>query len=260
MFDNVNMFIWYSNGKFIQDEHGQIILEEKPALSFDYEFIKYYRNEKVYMEMGVAVEIPLSDAQQQEIETFIANKRKEVGILGLCVDVDGNYLGRKNIDDADVHAVVSMAPPNGDDWIWNYKTNSWVRQYFYTTDNVYTRKDDPTAIGFTLEPKPEHPYFEYALDTQTKTWNKISTPEAISKYKKESLQNLLSLYIQLLQEEIDNAPAIVSALKALSTETTPKRVIVESSISDISNYSKLTDIEEAYELTKMIMVTGEAKV
>jgi hypothetical protein len=257
MFNVTNMFIWFANGRYIQDEHGQILLEEKPVLSFEYDFIKYYWNEKVFILPGSLQEFDLSQEQIQEIERYIQTKRTEIGILGLCVDVDGNYLGRKRIDDADVHGTVDMAPPNGDDWIWNYKTNSWVRQYFYTADNVYTRKSDPLAVDYTFEARPEHDCFEYRLDQQSKKWTKITTTETLDTYKKEISLKLLSLYVNVIIESGMDANIVLSALKSFDVNSNPKLQIIETALTDITESVSIDDIESVYDITNMINVSSE---
>ena len=257
MFNVTNMFIWFANGKYIQDEHGQILLEEKPVLSFEYDFIKYYWNEKVYTLPGALQEFDLSQEHIQEIERYIQTKRAEVGILGLCVDVAGNYLGRKRIDDVDVHGTVDMAPPNGDDWIWSYKEKCWKRQYFYTADNVYTRKSDPLAVNYTFEDKPEHKYFEYQLDQQSKTWVRVTTSEALDKYKKETAIKLLGLYVNEIVVNGANTYNIMSALKSFDTNSSPKLQIIETALAEITESATADDVDSIYEITNMINVSSE---
>jgi hypothetical protein len=255
--NNPNMFIWFANGRYIQDQHGQMLLEEKPALSFEYDFIKYYWNEKVFTLPGSLQEFDLSSDQIQEIEAFIQTKRTETGILGLCVDVNGNYLGRKRIDEADVHGTVDMAPPTGDDWIWDYKEKCWKRQYFYTAENVYTRKSDPLAVGFTFEAKPEHEYFKYQLDQQSKTWIKITTPETLGMYRKEISKKLTSLYVSIVVESGADANNVLSTLKTFDTANDPKLQIIEAALMETLQSPTINDIEAIYEITSMINVTND---
>lgn len=254
MFNISNMLIWFANGKYIQDQHGQIILEEKPVFSFEYDSIKYYWNEKVYTPNNSTNQTELTQEQIQEIESFIETKRTEVGILGLCVDVDGNYLGRKRVDSPDVHGTVDMAPPTQDDWIWSYKEKCWKRQYFFTADKVYTRKNDSNAVGFTFEPMPSHPYFEFEIDTEKNTWVKKITPDALLKYKKETTLDLLKHYVKMLNETIENPQVILQTLKTLDVADNSKSQLIEKLITDIEQSTTINEIELSYELAKNITV------
>lgn len=258
MFYTANMFMWFLQGNYIQDDNGQIILKEKPVLSWEYDYIRYYNAEKVFG-LTEGNDIPLTQEQCDELDSFIIEKRKQVGILKMFVDSQGNYLGLKNIEDPDldpdVHSTVALAPPNGDDWIWNYEENQWKRQYFYKADNTYTRKDDPNAIGFTFEPKPEHPYFEYQLDLSTNTWVKIITEEALIKYKKEMTLELLCSYVKILSLDVDQPISIVNELKSLDLNQNAKLSIIENGMIDIETAFTIEDIEEIGDIVNIIVNT-----
>jgi hypothetical protein len=263
MSKTTNMLIWFLNGKYIQDSHGQILLEEKPAFSFEYESIKYYDNEKKFFvadptkEIDLSQEqiyIDLSQEQIHEIEEFIGRKRNQTGILKLCIDVDGNYLGKIRTDSPGVHDTVYMAPPSDDDWVWCYEEKRWKRQYFYTADKVYTRKNDTNAIGFTLEPIPSHTYHEFEMDIEKNTWVEKITPESFVKCKKEITREILKQYLILLNESIENPQVILQALKTLDVTENTKSQLIEKLLDDIEQSTTINEIELSYELAKIITV------
>lgn len=253
MFKTTNMFIWFSNGKYIQDSHGQILLEEKPIFSFEYQSLKYYWNEAVYSVSDGGEEIELTQSQKEEIENFIQTHRTKVGILGFCVDKDGKFLGRKRIDSQDVCEIVSVTPPTQDDWIWNFTEQTWKRVYYYTQNGTYTHSTDTNAIGFTYEPKPID-NLEYKLDIETHTWLIDETPETISLHKKNCLDDLVIKYIEFLLTQNVEHDKIINNLALIQTDTFANDMI-SNSIDELMNANTLTDINETYEIAKQISLT-----
>lgn len=148
----VNMFMWFADVHYIQDEFGQIILDEKPKLSWDYNFIRYYNAEKVW---GLDnQDISLKQEQMNELDLFIAEKRKQTGILKLCVDKDGNYLGSIREDDSRVAEIISYSPPNPDRWLWDFNNKQWYKPYFYDAEGLLCEENN--SVGHT---KIKPPFF-----------------------------------------------------------------------------------------------------
>lgn len=253
MFKTTNMLIWFSNGRYIQDDYGQIILEEKPTFSFAYESIKYYWNEKVYSVDESGEEINLTQSQHDEIEQFIKLKRESVGVLGFCVDKDGKFLGRKRVDDSDVYETVTVSPPTGDDWIFDFSDEKWKRVYYYTERGTYTHSTDSNAIGFTYEQKPIDG-LEYKLDSETNSWVIDETSETISAYKKKCLDDLIKHYVDFLLVQNVEHKDIINKLSGIQEETFANDMI-RNSVEEITSSNTISSITETYEISKQISLS-----
>lgn len=150
------ILVWSPGAQYIIDEHGQVMLTEKPALGFSYDTISYYSDgtDQTFTNRVAArgVGIKLGTSLIAACESFITSKRNEVGILKLCVNSDGKFLGYINKDNPAVHQIVDMAPPNDDGWRWNFELNNWDRVYFFDIDGNPT--DEASSVGSTLLPPP----------------------------------------------------------------------------------------------------------
>ena len=247
----INMFMSFDDIHYIQDNCGQIILEKKPTLSWEFSYIRYYNVEKVWGISGGKDQI-LSEQQCLELDNFIAVTRQETGILKPCIDSDGNYLGVVNIEGEDVHQQVQQSPPTSDDWVWDFDNSQWTRQYYYDNNKVYVRKSDPSSTGFTLTPKPDDDTFEYQIDIENLTWKKISSVEAIKKYKANISSILFIEYIKSLSKTEDHTK-ILEALKTVIKKSNSKCTIIENGLVDIQKATNMDEIEEIYDLVNMIV-------
>jgi len=189
----MNTFIWYKNGRYIQDQYGQIVLDDKPELSFEYEYIRYYDFEQFYALPDTDIDIKLNTDQIEEIKEFIANTRTSVGIKKLAVDSKGLFLGFIDITDPRVEKVVDFAPPTADTWAWDINKNSWERAHYYNAQGHIVHKND--AIDFTIKPMPTA-YFPVKFSIEHNEWIMNSdTDDWKSMYRNKAISDVLVDYI-----------------------------------------------------------------
>lgn len=200
-----NMFVWFDNGKYIQDDKGQILLDEKPELSFEYDSIRYYFTEQIYKTTSDGTDITLSDAQKQEIDDFIQSKREEVGILKLAVDETGEFLGLVRENDARAFKIVSAFPPTQDDWIWGFDENKWMIAYHYDENGSYVSGKSTDAVGFTKKPYPAVSPFQHVYDVTADAWVPVVDEDMSAKIKNKSLLDVITTFLLTLVS-VQNSP------------------------------------------------------
>lgn len=202
MYKITNMLIWFENGKYVQDEHGQILLSEKPVFSFNFDSIRYYWNEQIYIQNDE--QYSLSDVQQKEIEAFIKNKREEVGILKPVVDKDGFFLGIKRIDSSDVYGIVPTSPPTADSWIWDFEQKQWTRIFYYDAEyNIVFNSEE--SIGFTTKPYPTDLPFPHKYSIERDAWIYSTDDNNTERIKNKALLDVIITFITTFVS-IQNSP------------------------------------------------------
>ena len=246
------MFMSFNGDHYIQDENGQIILEEKPILSWEYNHIRYYNAEKVFGLIN-GVDIPLSKEQCDELDNFILEKREEVGILKPCVDSEGVFLGVINIEDQRVREVVLTTPPTQEDWVWDFDKKIWRRQYFYTLENTYTQKNDPAAVGFTFEPLPKNMNFVYELDVENNKWNIKQTSEALAKVKETVSKNLIYELIKTFDYTDENYKLIIDTLVGISYQKNSKLPTIIALFNEILAANTITEMLEISDIMPTLL-------
>lgn len=193
-----NMLMWVSGVNYIQDNFGQILLDEKPQFSFVYDSIRYLFTEQVYKVTEDSDDIPLTAQQQDEINNFIQEKRQEVGILKLAVDSEGGFLGLVKETDPRIFKIVDISPSTQDDWVWCFNQNKWVIAYHYDADGTYVRASSGNAVGFTKIP------FPFALAPLPHKFDELKNAWALDDSKNELIDfirnkviiDTINLYIQ----------------------------------------------------------------
>lgn len=250
----INMFMSFDGNHYVQDSNGQIILNEKPSLSWEYNHIRYYTAEKVWGLVD-GEDIDLSAEQCDELENFILYKRRERGILKPCIDSEGNFLGVINIDDRRVHEVLPTSPPTPEDWVWDFDQKIWRRQYFYTHEKTYTRKNDPSAVGFTFEPLPRNMEFVYELDLETHKWNIKDTPEALVKLKQSVSKHLIYTLIDTLNYTDENYKLVVDALTDIADQENPKIPTIIVLYNEILAANTVTEMLGIFDMARALLQT-----
>lgn len=243
----VNMFMWFSDIKYIQDSDGQIFLDEKPELSWNYNIIRYYNAEKIWEDdSGIH---DLSEQQCLELDNFIKQKRNEVGILKLCVDKDGNYLGIVSVNDERVFKIVDQSPPNADPHIYDFENNNWKKIYYYSKSGFLTSKDAPDVDSFTTKPIPQHFVFQYEFDKQIEDWKIIETPQFIETYKNYYMRMYLTMFLEALSIQNLEVTTLSNALKNLNINNTSTDSIINS-LNQLDNLSTANDIRQMFDTTR----------
>lgn len=171
----VNMFMSFGDINYIQDRDGQIVLKEKPKLSWEYNHIRYYNIERIWGLVD-GTDIELSPDQCQELEDFIINKRQEVGILKPGVDVDGNYLGIISVNDPRFHKIVTETPPTADEWIWDFTKDKWSIPYYFNEEGLVCSKESSVGFTFVIPPVAIRPFVAI--------WNKDTSEWTLHDYDK----------------------------------------------------------------------------
>jgi len=248
----INMFMSFDNIHYVQDKDGQIVLDEKPRLSWDYNHIRYYNVEKIFGLID-GVDIPLSSEQCIELDNFITQKRLETGILKPCVDSEGNYLGIINIDREEVHEVIMQSPPTQDDWIWDFDQGIWRRQYFYTAEKAYTRKNDPFAVGFTFEPLPINMEFVYELDLENNKWNIKETSESLVKVKQKVSKDVIYALINTFNYTDENYKLIIDTLVGISDQENVKIPTIVALFNEILEANTVTSMLEISDIMPVLL-------
>jgi hypothetical protein len=226
MFRTTNMFIWFLNGKYIQDEHGQILLEEKPVLSFEYDIVRYYWSEQIHTTNSSENEIPLTEEQKEEIETFIKAKRQEVGISKLSVDSEGNFLGLQNINNTNVFDTVDMTPPNGDDWLWEFESKQWIPTFHYNVNGHLTNKSKGDSVGFTKKPYPKHlSPLPHKFDIEKMDWvlddsNGVTTNLIRNKVIIDTINKYIQSCLSIVETPETQYQLLVKMIHNISANTT----------------------------------------
>lgn len=192
------MFMWFADVRYIQDDRGQIVMSEKPQLSFEYAAIRYYAAEKVY-ETPQGETLPLTTQQQEELDGYILSKRQEVGVLKPAIDSQGRYIGITRDDNPNVFSTVSMRPPNDDDWIWNFDNESWAPAYHYDSNGYLTVERAGNSAGFTKKPYPHHKHpIKFKYDTTADDWViDNSRPELQSMIRNKIIFDSLLEYLRV---------------------------------------------------------------
>lgn len=153
---SLNLMIIDEHNKFVQDQHGQILLDAVPNLGFGFikiEFLPHVKLRWVSIE-GVEGWAALEPAHINAIEQFIASERLKYGIRVPAVDATGKYLGRVRNDNPQIFKVVLAQPPNDDGWRYDFDTDEWRMAYGYKADGSQAPLDDPELDGFTFEKPP----------------------------------------------------------------------------------------------------------
>lgn len=245
-----NIFIWDEFNRYFIDQHGQYFLQEKPTFSFEYDKIIYHNDTQSYFKNDNGFN--MNEQECSEIENFIEQKRDEVGVLKHCIDENGKYLGFVNVEREDVFKSIPISPLTADNfWMWNEETSEWKRAYYYNTEGELVDANSNDAVGYTFEARPEHVYFQYQFDQDSKTWIRINTPESLEKYKKEITINLLNLYMNIIISDTD-VNSVFLVLKSLNQNSNPKLQIIETALTEINEITETYDIESIYEIINMI--------
>lgn len=247
-----NMLIISDTDMYVQDSDGQILLETKPTLSFEYKEIRYYIGEQLYSINGTDF-VGLNTEQQSEIEQFISSKRAEAGILKLAVDSDGKYLGRIKESDPKVAAIVDMAPPNLEsNWRWNFELNKWMQKYFYDAEGNLVLETSDKKVGSTFVPHPNKPF--YRFDTLSQSWFLEVTSSEFQKYKTFLENKLCGIYFTKLIDK-KGALAVYTKLKELDDNQFENQVIM-SSFEELDAATTIGQLEATIELASELIATS----
>lgn len=220
------ILIWMPGAKYMIDRYGQVMLTEKPGLDFSYDTLSYYSDgtDQTFTLESAApnVAIRVSPRGAESCERFIRDHRTRVGILKLCVDAAGKYLGHINKDDPRVFQVVDFAPPNGDDWVWDFENSKWIRAYYYDQEGVLTTEHSGTAVGYTtIEPPIGHYPLPFKWSTIEQQWILESSGQwgtvVKNKLILEGLNDLLSHTLEMMHRDNQLAQSTQSLASVLSS-------------------------------------------
>ncbi len=291
-----NMLMWAGGVNYIQDNFGQILLDEKPQFSFVYDSIRYLFTEQAYKVTEDSYDTPLTAQQQDEINNFIQEKRQEVGILKLAVDSEGRFLGLVKETDPRIFKIVDMSPLTQDDCVWCFNQNRWVIAYYYDADGTYVRASSENAVGFTKIPFPfDLAPLPHKFDELKNAWvlddsknelidyirNKVII-DTINLYVKQCVSiaelpeiqhNILVQFSQnistsitndnLTQDKLDEIEAITLEFSKFVTQISEKSTILDVFLSSVdfnSRNIKLTPIYSVQEDTIAELVADETIV
>lgn len=239
----MRMLLWDVDNRFIVDQHGEISLEAKPELSFDFVAVRYVENGEFWSIDSNSARNDLGLEQVQEILDYIKSKREAYGIKVMAVDVHGEYLGWVNQNDTRIDSIVSESPPNGDEWNWC--NGVWVRVWYLNANKQPTIKEESVERVFSNS-FPKH--FTDAFDESTDTW--VSTVD-IGIHKLDGLSQFADKLIDKICDNVvdreslmtDIIASILVASKPYLTEVQHTNLLNTSDVilDEIKNYCDNVD-------------------
>lgn len=244
--------IWAPGAHYLLDQHGQILLDKKPELSFQYQELKYWTSEQYYVNVD-GLRLALTQAQVSEIEEWVSNMRLRTGILKLCVDSEGKFLGYINRSDSRVATEIDRAPPNGDDWRWDHNGKTWIRAYHYDRDGKYVLESSGNGVGWTAKPYPTAVApVSYVFDTVTENWivdkkQQDLYPLIKNKLLFDSVVEYLRVTLSSLGDSSKELEYLRNVLTSISSLPVHNQAVFDDWQSFITKVEGTNSVLEAYE-------------
>lgn len=154
-----NTVTWANGAGFIRIGGVSARLTTKPDLGFAFDSL--YAEETNSTKVVAGVTSQLSAGEIVAVDAWldaqdIADYQRVLG-----VDEDGLFLGECSPSDA--YHVVSTAPPNGDNWVYDFDTQAWIYIHGVDADGAYIGNAafvDCTEIA-TSAPPTTMPYWRW---------------------------------------------------------------------------------------------------
>lgn len=245
------MLMWLDEGKFIQYGSKQVLITEKPQLSFDFYKLKYCEAEKfMYPSQDLPHKIILSQSQITEIESFIKTTAEKNISNVFGVDKVGKFLGYVPPNTPQIFKIVFSAPPEPttNNFRYNFVTHMWDKYYFYNKDGYQVDCDSNDVAGKTQTPPPHQSHaLNYIFDVGSQRWNRVNVAnlhtDLVISILHDSIKKYLLHNITVLTE---NDP----------TKTLPYlNTLVDCLINNTQLWVQNNDVVE--EATKTICGSGE---
>ena len=179
----MRMLLWDADNHFVVDQHGEISLESKPGLSFDFVSIRYVEGGEFWGIDSNSARNDLGSEQILEIHEYIKSTREAYGIKVMAVDVHGDWLGWVDDKDPRIDTIVTEFPPTEDEWNWC--NGQWLRVWYLDKNSHQTYKDNSVERVFTNQIPRHHTDI---WDHSTDTWVCTQSMEA---FKLEGLNQLV---------------------------------------------------------------------
>lgn len=144
----MKMFFWDQFNKFICDDFGEIPLESKPVLSFNFDELRLVSglpSDEAWLKVVENKQL-LTPDQIIEVSSFIDNKRSQVGELVMAIDSSGKYLGKVLRTDPKFNSIVETQPPTSDPY--RFKDGVWVRVYPITETGNFSTEEESFDVVF----------------------------------------------------------------------------------------------------------------
>jgi hypothetical protein len=166
------MILIDANNRYIQDEHGQILLDERPAFSFPYVAISFSQidSTKVVQLRDETVQAALEGQEIEELKSWAAAVRKGYGVRRPAADANGFYLGVVRINDSRVACFPDGVPPNDSEW--KLVDGKWVPAFGFDKNGCLVNLKHPEMIGHTTKvPDPLHKVIITRWDFEHEEWS-----------------------------------------------------------------------------------------
>lgn len=204
----MRMLLWDVDNQFVVDQHGEIPLDAKPELQFDFVAVRYVEGGEFWSIDSNSARNDLGSEQILEIHEYIKLKRESYGIKVMAVDVHGDWLGLVDDKDPRIDSIVTEFPPTNDEWNWC--NGEWLRVWYIDKHNHPTDKDNSVERVFSNQ-YPKH-HTDIWIDS-TGSWVCTQSSDA---YKLNGLQQLVGLAIDVIDKKSsDRKAAMLEVIEAM---------------------------------------------
>ena len=197
----MRMLLWDADNHFMVDEFGEIQLDSKPELGFEFNAVRYVEHRENWSIDTNSARNDLSHGQIENILQFISKTRKIYGIKVMAVDANGEWLGWVDNKDPRIDEVVTQSPPNADEWNWCDGT--WIKVWYLDSDHRQTTPEHSVERVFSNS-YPNH--FTDVYDESSDTW--VSTL-SVDVHKLEGLKQVAGMTIGLITSKVSDPKAAV---------------------------------------------------